>query len=225
MKNIALVLIAILVFSGCLIFGFQLADQVYTIQANDQPAALGEDDRQQNWLIIKVDRFDSNSPRLTLVWFVSLFFENEKPILTFAQVYPGKEDSNEARALEKTFNFNAQHEPVPEFWKAYKSYDLPVSNYAILDQIAFEQFVEWANRHGTGKVSFDPVNGQPELKPTMEIICPLLSGLNEPAQAFHWKNLVPDHFHSNLRLETTLSALNKINLATEIACEFPPPLK
>ncbi len=146
MRAFILLLIAILVFVGCAIVGYNIAQNLNpsvgsTDGSVDIPSLPSE---QHNYIVLRVDNLRAANPKLISVWYTSLFFVNENPnSLTLAQIYPPKVPSQNSALLERTFAISQEGEPVQVFWDSVKRYRLKWDGYIIFDTEGANLFLQW----------------------------------------------------------------------------------
>jgi hypothetical protein len=228
MKALVLLMLIILVFLGCALIGFQVANKQDKDPAEKQPAVSVSEitGEQHNVLIMRVDELDSPQPQLISVWFVSLFFLEDNPTkLTLAQIYPS--NSAKAGSLEETFALTGEGEPTPAFWDALEAYGFNWESYVVLDTAGANQFLQWL----VGPVDFidalAAAASNPESNSQMvdQICKSIADASNRELGEFNWSAMIPDHFRSDMRLEAGLAYWDRLVDNGPARCEILPSPK
>ena len=226
MKNIALLLIILLIFFACAALGFQIANRSDLGPPAGQiegTVNVGNGGEQHNLVFVQVDQLDGHGPALKSVWFVSLFYmEGNPPTVTFAQIYPSKTQSPITNSIRKSFALDAKGEPSKAFWQAVSALKIKWEGYLLIDNLTMLRFLEWVNGPGNFGPVLDDVSAYPaESKQIIEQTCRLVSGLdNRKTEDFVWGDLVPAHFRTNLRMETALAYWKRVTSSAVAArCE------
>lgn len=229
MKNAVIILMAIFVFFLCAIVGYQLATQSSFGQDGGPPMdqTSGNKGEQHNLIVVHVDQLDSPQPQLISVWFVQLFFfEGTPPTITFAQIYPTRSESTTSRAIERSYSLSADGEPAPGFWQSIRALNVNWEGFLVVDQMTMDRILAWAN--GPSDISWVQAalrDNPEEIQRLLKQTCKSVGGIDRrEADPFSWGDLVPAHFHSNLRMEAALAYWEKVtNAEMPIKCEVVPP--
>jgi hypothetical protein len=213
MKGLILVIIIFLIFA---VIGFQIAnslDQSSIVgQKNESIPTSGTQVQQHNLIVVHVDRLESQEPRLMSVWFVSLFLvDGSPPVLTIAPIYPAHSDARN-RVIDKAFSLAPDRTPSLAFWKVISSMKFKWEAFLVVDDFTVQKVMEWTNGPGNfpqllENAQDDPGQSQQVLTQTCQAIG---ASTNREDAPFEWKDLVPAHFHSNLRMELALSYWNDL---------------
>jgi hypothetical protein len=225
MKVIILLVLVVGIFFCCATFGFQMAGfKDLTSQAPQVVETNALNNEQHNIVIIGVDQLDSGSPRLISVWFVSFFFGSNQPSsLTLAQLYPTKEPRPNAQSLERAFSLDSNGEPVSGFWYALDAYKIQWEAYVMMDHAGGNEALNWLFGAGDYYASLDAAqkNADENWRLVNQICGSIVNAKDKDLGLFNWSKLVPQHFRSNLRMETGLAYWSRItNAGSPVRCEI-----
>lgn len=225
MKAIVLVLLILLVFLGCALFGYQAAGQLNSSQTDDHEPDLSVEFRgeQYNLLLMRVNQLNSLQPRLISIWFVSLFFLEDSPTtLTLAQIYPSNSPSS--LSLEQTFAFTAEGEISPAFWEKIEDYGFNWQSYIVVDTVGANFFLQWLTGSGDFTGALEAASGSQENGLRMvEQTCKSISNATDrEIGQVNWSDLMPAHFRSNMRLEAGLVYWDRLIDTGPVRCEIIP---
>ncbi len=228
MRTFILILIAILVFAGCAVVGYNIARNlnpgVEVVEAT--PAFPDQVSEQHNVMVMRVDDLNAKEPRLISVWFVSLFIVNNNPnSLTLAQIYPPRASSPRSMVLERNFILDEEKNPYPPFWDAVKQYNFEWEGFILFDTRGANLFLQWLVGPTDFQAALDEAARSPENSLRMaEQTCQSITDSSGRSLAqFEWSSVVPNHFHSNLNLETGLKYWDRMtDPSSTVHCEFLP---
>lgn len=228
MRKFILILVVILVFAGCAIVGFQLAQKTSPPAQVVDPTPGFPDNRseQHNFIVLRVDDLTNAKPKLISVWFVSLFFVNDNPnSLTLAQIYPPRAPSQKSLLLNRNFSLTDEKDPLPPFWDAVEQYGFRWEGYIMLDTQGANFFLQWLVGPNDFQGALDEAAKSPEnsLRMAKQTCQSITDSSGRSLGQFDWGNVVPDHFHSSLNLETGLGYWDRMTDAKNtVQCEFLP---
>lgn len=229
MRTWILLFIAIIVFVGCAVVGYNIArnmnqpPELSGISA-DIPVPISE---QHNYIVLRVDDLRSSRPRLVSVWFVSLYLVSENPnALTLAQIYPPKVVTQKSTALDRTFALSTEGGPVPAFWDAVKRYNLQWEGYILFDAQGANLFLQWLVGPADFQGALDEAakNHENSLRMAQQVCKSITDSSGRSLGDFAWSQVVPDHFRSSLLLQTGLVYWDRMtDPEHSVRCEFLPP--
>jgi hypothetical protein len=229
MKRLILLLIILLVFVGCALVGFNIASKInpdvktLPIAPDDMPNQQVE---QHNFMVVRVDTLLADKPQLLSVWYVSLFIVNNDPSsLTLAQIYPPRAPSPKSLNLEHSFSLSADREPVPAFWNSVKQYKFNWEGYIMYDTQGANQFLQWLVGPSDFTSALDEAaKSQDNSRQMAEQTCQSITDSSgRSIGQFDWGKVVPDHFHSSIRLEDGLAYWDRMTKPDQsVSCVFLP---
>lgn len=228
MRIFILLLLTIVVFIGCAVLGFQIAQSVggpgVDPKSSASMALAGQE--QHNFILVRADDLSSGKPKLVSVWFVSLYFAGDHSnLLTLAQIYPPNTASPKSNALDREFTLTSDGGPQPAFWDAVRRYKLDWEGYLLFDTEGANQFLQWLVGPSDFHQALDEAPGSAEKSRIMaEQICRSISdSVGKPISQFNWSQVVPSHFRTNLGLEAGLAYWDRMtNTGSPVHCEFLP---
>jgi hypothetical protein len=224
MKKFLFLLIAVLMFFGCAIIGFQMASGAVDLPGGaPTPAPVKKTGDEYRLIVLYVDDLNAQPPTLLSTWYVSLFFmEDGAPTVTFAQIQPNPQNLALADSIQKAFSLDAQGIPNAGFWKSFNPLGLNWDSYLVIDQASVQRFLEWVNGPGNYAAVMDALNERPlEVQQLLISSCKKSAGIdNQPKESFVWDGIVPAHFRSNLRMEQAISSWSRLaKAARPVRCE------
>ena len=215
------IFLTILVFLACLGFGLYTS---YKPEGNGEQAEgrytstdLPVSEHQSNYLFIHVDDLQAENPQLISVWGVIAYYP--EPKLIFSPLYPMPTATND-KVLER-YKLSIQKIPDPTWLRSLSDFfQVTWDGYILLDTAAMNQLS--ASTFGGG-IDFakpdDPVGAE---KPYMQATCDSFSAQGRNFLiGFQWKDLIPDHFRSNVSLEFSLVNSDKLlSPGLPVRCEI-----
>jgi hypothetical protein len=223
-----LVVIAIVVFVGCALAGYNIARGINPQPSSPEnaveiPVPLSE---QHNYMIVRVDDLGSQKPQLKSVWFVSLSFVSQNPnLLALAQIYPPKTAGQKSTALERAFALSEKGEPAAAFWNAVKQYKLDWEGYILFDAQGANLFLQWlvGPADFQGALEESAKNDENSLRMAQQVCQSITDASGRSLGQFSWSQVIPDHFRSDLQLATALAYWDRMtDPAQSVRCEFLP---
>ena len=139
-------LIFILVFTLCLIVGFNLGsmwqqDSAQITQPTDIPQFINspESVNQHNLLVIGIDHINNPKPGIQGVWL--LIYYHDTPQIDLIPIFPSirEEDILGDQALAGSFAITANGDIQPSFWQHLRGRDILWHNYVLLDENALNE--------------------------------------------------------------------------------------
>jgi len=204
------IFLTILVFLACLGFGLwtsykpeftrKQADDANTVQVT--PVSQF----QNNYLIIHVDNLTADSPQLISIWGLIAYFP--EPKLIFQALYPLQTPTN--ADIQERFALSNQKVPDPNFLKTMAQINqITWDNYVLVDNLAFDQLGQFVYGGGLNQESTsDPL---PAEQAYLQTICNTFSAQGRDfLEGFSWKDIVPDHFRSNISMDYSLVNVDKL---------------
>jgi hypothetical protein len=228
MRTLILFLIAILVFVGCAVVGFNIARNINPVLETPQitPGIPQPEVAQHNFMIVRVDDLLAKEPKLVSVWFVSLFLVNNDPSsLTLAQIYPPRVPSAKSLSLNRAFSLSPEHDPVPAFWTTVEKYGFNWEGYIMVDTQGANLFLQWLVGPSDFQGALDEAaKSQDNSRRMAEQTCQSITeSSGRSIGQFDWGQVVPDHFHSSINFETGLAYWDQMTKAGHlVSCEFLP---
>ncbi len=222
MKKGCLIFVLIAVFGACLWLGFRVTDRFVLPGSRESSAEPTPRPNQQvNMLIVSIDSFDAERPRLVSAWVLFAVAADPSPSLMFLPVYA--EDGRYAGAahLGEIFALTSTGKPTGEFEKA-------VLQYIHLDQI--DQFVV-IDRQGAALFANLFPNALPSPQPyqvaalddhvLIQSLCATLSSRGPGVQLnIDWAQLVPNHFRTEMDFPTFVANWVKFTSSNAVThCE------
>ena len=227
MKKVVIILLFILVFSACGILGYQLANRMNPAQPQASSAGSGRvgQGEQHNLVIIQVDQLDSLQPHLISVWYASLYFlEDKPPTLTFGQLYPMRANQATNQSIGKSFALDSHGEPSAGFWRNLETFKIKWEGYLLVDNVAMQRVLEWINGPGDYvSILGSGPDGSDQRNQLADQSCQKIAGIDQrQGPSLEWGDLIPAHFHSNLRMEDALAYWDRVKSARDARCEILP---
>lgn len=204
MRNILVLLFVILIFFVCATIGFNLASQQQL--SNPLLQILPISRNQHNLIVVLVDQYQKPSSQLVSVWFVSLYsVESNPPELAFSQIYSPQSTSDLSKALGTQFSITSHGDPGNNFWKVIRSHKIDWENYVVVDLPAAGRTLEWLTGLNYNAEALTAMFSKEEDSAVLVgLICKSLPGMVDRQQTFHWRELIPGHLRTSMRLEDGL---------------------
>jgi hypothetical protein len=215
------IFLTIVVFLACLGFG------LYTSYKPDQNKKQGEggylpvvtpvSQFQNNYLIIHVDNLQADNPQLVSVWGLIAYFP--EPKLIFQALYPMQTPTN-TQVLER-YKLSSQKIPDAAWLRALADYNqITWDNYFLVDNEALNQLGNYV--YGGGINLDQPTNPISAEQAFMQTMCDAFAAQGRNFLiAYQWKDLIPDHFRSNVSLDFGLVNTDKLlSPGLPVRCEI-----
>jgi hypothetical protein len=204
MRNILVLLFVILIFFVCATIGFNLASQQQL--SNPLLQILPISRNQHNLIVVLVDQYQQPSSRLVSVWFVSLYsVESNPPELAFSQIYTPQSTSELSKALGAQFSITSHGDPGNNFWNVMRSHKFDWENYVVLDLPAAGRILEWlTGLNLNAEALTTTLSKEDETAVLVGLICNSLPGMVDKTQPFQWREFIPGHLRTSMRLEDGL---------------------
>jgi hypothetical protein len=223
MRNILVLLFVILIFFVCATIGFNLASQ----QPSSNPLLkiLPMSTGQHNLIIVLVDQYQQPSSRLMSVWFVSMYtVESNPPELAFSQIYTPQSTSELSKALGTEFSITSHGDPGNNFWNVIRSHKIDWENYVVIDLPAAERILEWLiGQDYNAETIITGLGKEEDTKVLLGLICKSLPETVDRPLPFQWRELIPGHFRSSMRLDDGLVYWDMVTrFGVSSSCELLP---
>jgi hypothetical protein len=229
MKKFYLI-IAVVVFIGCMYFGFRAASHLFAARAENQDNVITTPQTrfvQSNFLLVLVNDLSADKPQLISLWGV-LNYPSNPPQVVFLPLFPTA--SNEIN-LETSSAFDLSSTkkiPTRSIGKLEHAVDLTFDGYFVTDNTALLRFATYANLE-TLEIFNEPA-GSPESIVSMEnninsfltAFCQLCKtgASNSFFSKIEWSHLLPSHFSTDLSFEELMLIIDSINnFAALTTCE------
>ena len=204
------IFLTVLVFLACLGFGlytsYKPEENKNQAENENIPAVTPVSQFQNNYLLIHVDNLTADMPQLISIWGVIAYFP--EPKLIFQALYPLPTATN--ADIQASFSLSSQKVPDPKFLRAMAQINqITWDNYILVDTLTFDlvgQFVFG------GSLNLESIsNPLPAEIPYMQAICGTFSNQGKDfLEGFRWKEIIPDHFKTNISLDYGLANLDKL---------------
>ena len=204
------IFLTVLVFLACLGFGlytsYKPEENKNQAENENIPAVTPVSQFQNNYLLIHVDNLTADMPQLISIWGVIAYFP--EPKLIFQALYPLPTATN--ADIQTSFSLSSQKVPDPKFLRAMAQINqITWDNYILVDTLTFDlvgQFVFG------GSLNLESIsNPLPAEIPYMQAICGTFSNQGKDfLEGFRWKEIIPDHFKTNISLDYGLANLDKL---------------
>jgi hypothetical protein len=204
------IFLTVLVFLACLGFGlytsYKPEENKNQAENENIPAVTPVSQFQNNYLLIHVDNLTAEMPQLISIWGVIAYFP--EPKLIFQALYPLPTATN--ADIQASFSLSSQKVPDPKFLRAMAQINqITWDNYILVDTLTFDlvgQFVFG------GSLNLESIsNPLPAEIPYMQAICGTFSNQGKDfLEGFRWKEIIPDHFKTNISLDYGLANLDKL---------------
>jgi hypothetical protein len=204
MRNILVLLFVILIFFVCATIGFNLASQQQL--SNPLLQILPISRNQHNLIVVLVDQYQKPSSQLVSVWFVSLYsVESNPPELAFSQIFTPQSTSELSKALGTKFSITSHGDPGNDFWNVIRSNKIDWENYVVVDLPAAGRILEWlTGMNFNAETLTSTLSKEEDSAVLVGLICNSLPGMVDKSQAFQWRELIPGHLRTSMRLEDGL---------------------
>ncbi len=207
MKKFFIILVLLVIFSICAIFGFSGARS--TLKAiSDSPTAIsstvvpGTPSAQHNLLVVRVDDLNSPSPVLLSSWIYFLTY-SDPPTMVMKILYPGPQSDT----LANSFSIDKNRHISSRFLKEIRKLNFPWDGYILLDNTGFEMINEWILGQPAEVVPYENggnIDGFALYvyeSRQLTSLCQNLQGINQRGTTLHWREITPAHFSSDLSFE------------------------
>lgn len=215
------IFLTILVFLACLGFGLYTSYKPElnkrAVEGDTPPQVTPVSQFQNNYLIIHVDNLTADSPQLISVWGLIAYFP--EPKLIFQALYPLDTATN--ADIQSRYALSNQKVPDPVFLRTLEQVNqITWDNYILMDNLAFDALGQFVYGGGLNIESIS--NPLPAEQAYMQTMCGTFSiqGQNF-LEGFHWKEIVPDHFRSNISMDFGLANIDKLlSPGLQVRCEI-----
>lgn len=215
------IFLTILVFLACLGFGLYTSYKPElnkrAVEGDNPPQVTPVSQFQNNYLIIHVDNLTADSPQLISVWGLIAYFP--EPKLIFQALYPLDTATN--ADIQSRYSLSNQKVPDPTFLRTLEQVNqITWDNYILMDNLAFDALGQFVYGGGLNIESIS--NPLPAEQAYMQTMCGTFSiqGQNF-LEGFHWKDIVPDHFRSNIGMDFGLANIDKLlSPGLQVRCEI-----
>lgn len=215
------IFLTILVFLACLGFGLYTSykpDQnKKQVEGGFSPSTTSVSQFQNNYLIIHVDNLQADSPKLISVWGLIAYFP--EPKLIFQALYPMPTATN-AEVLQR-YKLSSQKIPDAGWLRALADFNqITWDNYILVDDAALTQLGVFV--FGSGINTDQPDNPIGAEQSYMQSMCTTFASQGRSfLEGFQWKDMIPDHFRSNVSLDFGLVNTDKLlSPGLPIRCEI-----
>jgi hypothetical protein len=215
------IFLTVLVFLACLGFGlytsYKPEENKNQAENENIPAVTPVSQFQNNYLLIHVDNLTAEMPQLISIWGVIAYFP--EPKLIFQALYPLPTATN--ADIQASFSLSSQKVPDPKFLRTMAQVNqITWDNYILVDTLTFDLVGQYIFG---GSLNLESINNPlPAEIPYMQAICVTISNQGKDfLEGFRWKEIIPDHFKTNISLDYGLANLDKL-LAPGVAvqCEI-----
>ena len=215
------IFLTILVFLACLGFGLYTSykpdGNKNQVEGRFSPTVSPVSEYQSNYLIIHVDDLLAENPQLISVWGLIAYYP--EPKLIFQALYPMPTATNDE--VLRRYKLSNQKIPDPAWLRALADFNqITWDNYILLDTSAMNGL--GAAAYGGG-INFElPEDPGGAERPYMQAMCDSFAAQGRNfLLAYQWKDLIPDHFRSNVSLDFGLVNTDKLlSPGLPIACEI-----
>lgn len=213
------IFLTILVFLACLVFGlytsYKQDKNKVTVEGGYSPTTTSQ--FQNNYLIIHVDNLQAESPKLISVWGLIAYFP--EPKLIFQALYPMPTATSEE--VLRRYKLSSQKIPDSAWLRSLADFNqITWDNYILLDDAAFTQLGVFV--FGSGISQDQPDNTIGAEQSYMQTMCSSFSSQGRGfLEGFQWKDMIPDHFRSNVSLDYGLLNADKLlSPGLPVRCEI-----
>jgi len=215
------IFLTILVFLACLGFGlwtsYKPDQNKKLVEGGFSPATTSVSQFQSNYLLIHVDNLQAENPKLVSVWGLIAYFP--EPKLIFQALYPMPTATND-QVLQR-YKLSSQKIPDSSWLRALADFNqITWDSYILVDDTALTQLGVYV--FGAGISQDQPANPISMEQSYMQSMCSVFSeqGRNF-LDGFSWKELIPDHFRTNVSLDFGLVNTDKLlSAGLPIRCEI-----
>lgn len=215
------IFLTILVFLACLGFGLYTS---YKPELNKKqaegaasPLITPVSQFQNNYLIIHVDDLTANAPQLISVWGLIAYFP--EPKLIFQALYPLETSTN--ADIQSRYELSERKIPSSNFLKTLEQVNqITWDNYILMDNAAFDRLGQYV--YGSGLNLDSGGNPLPAEQAYMQTLCDTFSYQGRDfLEGFPWKEIIPDHFRSNINMDYGLVNMDKLlSPGLQVRCEI-----
>lgn len=227
MKKLAFALIAIL-FLGSLFLGFRAAshmsDLVQSPHSTDEKLPA---ETQQNYLLFHVSSLTDDSPFLISIWGLIVNF-SDSPRLVFIALHPAANNETTSKfssAFRLTRDGSLMKSMID---KLEREYDIETNGYILVDNFAVSSLEAWMGGRSVILPQQEPdttseyqsilANGESFFNGICQQVN--LNGIDSVEQKIQWKDLLPEHFFTNLSFEDLMLAVDTLANVKKIeSCE------
>ena len=206
-----IIFLTILVFLACMVVGLYASNIIPgTVEGSQETSDAQPPGSayQRNIAIIHVDDLQSPSPKLVSIWGLILYFPEPKVILQ--PLYPLDIEGNVD--LGNRFSLSDKKAPNQVFMKFLADdNNITWDNYLVFDQQGLRDMGMWAFGGDPLQVD-DPTLSSLELeKVYFNQLCGALEAQGSQfLVGAAWTDIIPDHMHSNIELDSMLADWTKL---------------
>lgn len=215
------IFLTILVFLACLGFGLYTSYKPEinkkVVEGDTSPLVTPVSQFQNNYLIIHVDDLTSDAPQLVSVWGLIAYFP--EPKLIFQALYPLETATN--ADIQSRYSLSNQKVPSPSFLKTLEQVNqITWDNYVLMDNLAFDRLGQFV--YGSGLNIDASGSPLPAEQAYMQTLCDTFSYQGRDfLEGFSWKEIIPDHFRSNVSMDYGLVNLDRLlSPGLQVRCEI-----
>ncbi len=214
LKKTTLLLAAMLAFSIFAFAGFLLAARADSLARLPISSNPGASDRQNNLVLVHLERLDARQPVLRSIWVAIRFRSESQTALTFVRLYPSSDDPKAGEKLAEAFGLTNTGAPAPIFLRRLTEQGILYSGYLLVDDSGMEQVAGWI-RTGSPKVN---TSGDAQI---LQAGCAALAvSTDVEIPAFDWTTFA-GHLNTNLAFDEILNEWDRLTTnAPPLRCEL-----
>jgi hypothetical protein len=210
MKKFFVILVLLVIFVTCAVFGFSSARSTWKT-ISDSPARTSAattsnpHDGQHNILVIRVNDLESSNPVLLSAWIFFITY-SDPPNMTMKILFP----SSKPDTLSGSFSIDRNGRLSSRFEKEVEKLNFPWDGYLIMDDQGFQKFSEWILNQPVAIAPHDIRNPPDGFEVfvydsrQLTALCQNLQGASQRQNMLQWREIVPSHFRSNLAFENLI---------------------
>ncbi len=215
------IIIASVVFLGCVFFGFNAASNLFAERAQNQSNIIETPQTslvQSNYLLVLVNNLSAEKPQLISLWGV-LNYPSIPPEVVFIPIFPSiNVEFN--REIDSVFDLsNTKKISARSIGKIEQVVDLSFNGYFVTDNKALLRFAAYANLekleifNSPAQSSESILAVQTNINSFFTALCQLCKtgASNSFFSQIEWSQLLPDHFSTDQSFEELMLMIDRIN--------------
>jgi len=210
MKKFFVILVLLLIFILCVVFGFASAKTTWqtfyeSLSPKGSTTAPSADTIQHNFLVIRVDDLQSQQPVLLSAWIFFTTF-TDPPYMIMKILYPNPRQDRMVAA----FSINADGKISPQFEQEVRKLNFPWDGHLILDNQGLEKINNWILEQPLELPPYSPQNMPDGFTTYLNdsrqwaMYCQNLPGMAQRQNALSWREITPAHLRTDLDFETMI---------------------
>ena len=210
MKKIFVILVILIIFFLCALFGFAGAKSGWqafnlSLPSTSSTPAPVINTVQHNFLVIRVDDLQSSRPVLVSAWIFFTTF-TDPPYMIMKILYPNPRQDG----IAASFAIDANGKLSPQFEQEIKKLNFPWDGYLVLDSQGLQKINRWILDQPLETPPYDPQNMPDGFTTYVNdsrqwlLFCQNMPGMAQRQNTLSWREITPANLRTDLSFETLI---------------------